>query len=184
MISRIPKNAKVVFKGIRFDVYHWQQRLRDGSHVTFEGIRRHDNVRILPVIGNKLFLAKERLIDGRTVIGTFGGLAEHGEHPLAAAKRELLEESGFASKRWKLVHMEESPRSWSMDYKIYLFVARDCKKVGEQKLDVSEEIEVKAVTLRQLLSLSSKWREFDLGVLRDARENARNREKLSKLLFG
>jgi ADP-ribose pyrophosphatase len=185
MAPTIPKHAKVVFKGIRFDVYHWRQRLRNGSYTTFEGVRRHYGVRVLPVIGNKIFVAKERLIDGRTIIGTFGGLVEKNESPLSAAKRELLEESGLKSKRWKLIQVEEPIRPEGViDWKAYLFIARDCKKVARQKLDISEDIEIKAVTLEQLLQISSTWGEFDLKVLREARQSARGRDKLRKFLFG
>lgn len=40
----IPDSARRVFKGIIYDVYHWQQELHDGSATTFEMLRRTDTM--------------------------------------------------------------------------------------------------------------------------------------------
>ena len=184
MVHEIPKNAKAVYKGIRFTVYHWRQKLLDGSYATFEGVKRRDTVRVLPVVGRSILIAKEWLVDGKIIFGTFGGLAEDGERPLSVGKRELLEESGYVSDDWKLACVEIPPESWLAEYKVYVFIARNCRKVARQKLDRSEKIEVRSVTLGQLLRMSAKWGPFETSILRDARLNPKARKKLQKMLFG
>ena len=36
----LPENAKLVFKGVLFDTWQWEQELFDGSYSTFEVVVR------------------------------------------------------------------------------------------------------------------------------------------------
>lgn len=66
-----------------------------------------------------------------------GKLDVFGESPLLAAKRELLEETGFEAKSWlELGVIYPSPGY--CDEKIYLYVATKIKKVSELNLDKDE----------------------------------------------
>ena len=49
----IPDNAKIVFNGILFDVYHWEQKMFDGTTRTFEAVRRIPTTQILAVTEQK-----------------------------------------------------------------------------------------------------------------------------------
>ena len=48
---KIPKNAKCVFTGIVYDVYQWEETNFDGSPATFEAVKRHDSVQVIPTDG-------------------------------------------------------------------------------------------------------------------------------------
>lgn len=50
---KIPEDAKLVFKGVIFDVYQWEQEMFDGTYETFEAIKRVGTVQIIPTIGDK-----------------------------------------------------------------------------------------------------------------------------------
>ena len=56
---KIPKEAKLVFKGQIFDVYQWKQKMFDGSYETFEALKRKDNASIIPVVGNKILICEQ-----------------------------------------------------------------------------------------------------------------------------
>lgn len=60
---------------------------------------------------------------------------------LAAAKRELMEESGYCSEKW--THLLTVPSNATIaDNFAYIFRAEDCKKVSGQSLDDTEFLNV------------------------------------------
>src|ERR1700745_3312240 len=99
----IPPDAKRVFKGVIFDAYQWEQPQYDGSVKTFEKLKRPDTVVVIAVTPeNKILISHQEQPGKPAFIGLLGGRVDEGEEPLAAAKRELLEESGYESQDWDL----------------------------------------------------------------------------------
>ncbi len=147
----LPKGAKRVFKGIIFDVYQWQQEMFDGSSSTFEVLKRKNTVEVIPVFENKLLIAKQSQPTNLSFFSLFGGRQEESETQLETAKRELLEESGLVSSDWELI------KTYAPEHKIiwdvFVFVARNCKRVSEQKLDSGEKISIKAVDFEEFLDV-------------------------------
>lgn len=76
---------------------------------------------------------------GTVGIGLPAGYIEEGEEPVDAAKRELLEETGYTSDNIIHVGSFYQDQGCSAAFNHY-FIAFDCKKVGPQKLDSSEFI--------------------------------------------
>lgn len=76
---------------------------------------------------------------GTVGIGLPAGYIEEGEEPIEAAKRELMEETGY--KASELIHVGAfyQDQGCSGAFNHY-FIALDCEKVSEQKLDKSEFI--------------------------------------------
>ncbi|MBI2610112.1 NUDIX hydrolase [Candidatus Giovannonibacteria bacterium] len=149
----LPENAKRVFKGIIFDVYQWEQELFDGSKAIFEKLKRPDTVVIIPVLENGNILVSRQEQPGKKMInfGLFGGMVDEGESPLKAAKRELLEESGYISEEWELFDSIQ-PMS-KIEWAIYTYIARKCRKVQEQKLEAGEKIEIKEFSFEEFINL-------------------------------
>jgi ADP-ribose pyrophosphatase len=149
-MSRIPPDAKCVFKGIIFDVWQWPQTMFDGSVEIFEGIRRSSTVSVFALDGNDILYCRQQQPDSKPFLSLFGGRIDAGEAPLEAAKRELLEESGLASDDWILIHTYTSPGKieWQNNY----FVARDCRKVTEPRPDAGEKIECLRAPLAEFLT--------------------------------
>lgn len=108
-----------------------------------------------------------------------------GETPKQAAARELLEETGLAPKTLKL--WKSVKRSWRIGAKIHFFVARDCVKIAEQKLDGGEKIQIKLVTFEQFLRFSEETtfhnRDLIIEMLR-ARLDRKKKAALRKLILG
>src|SRR3989344_3150543 len=88
----IPEHAKKVFKGIIFDVYHWEQEMYDGTKVTFEKLKRSDTVVVFGVLPDgKILLTEQEQPGKKSFIGATGGRVDEGEDVLSADKRELIE---------------------------------------------------------------------------------------------
>lgn len=74
------------------------------------------------------------------------------EDALEAAKRELLEETGYKSEEWK--HLLTVPSNATIaDNYAYIFVARNCYRVSEQELDETEFLNVTKHTADEIESL-------------------------------
>ncbi|MGD0088511.1 MAG: NUDIX hydrolase [Planctomycetota bacterium] len=73
------------------------------------------------------------------------GTLEPGEAPLACAKRELIEETGFAARRWRKQGVILNAPGYASE-RIHLYKAWDLEPAhGEQ--DADEHIELKVMTM-------------------------------------
>lgn len=80
------------------------------------------------------------------------GAIDPGEQPLQTAMRELREETGYTAPGMEHVRTFIVDPT-NADTVAHLFVARDAHKTGEQKLDVTENIELEIVPLEDLHGL-------------------------------
>lgn len=161
----IPNNAKKVFKGIIFDVYQWEQEVFDGSKRTWEKLKRADTADAIAVTKDKkILLAYDEQPDREGVYTTLGGRIDAGEEALEGAKRELLEESGYVSKDWELF-MKTMP-SAKIIWNSYYYIARNCEKVAEQKLDGGEKIKIEAISFEEWIDVvtSDGFQDKDLSL--------------------
>ena len=67
--------------------------------------------------------------------------ASHAEDALEAAKRELLEETGYESDEWKFLLSVPSNATMADNY-ANIFMAKNCHKVSGQSLDETEYLNV------------------------------------------
>lgn len=184
----IPSHAKKMFKGVVFEVYQWEQELFDGTTRTYEKVKRDDTVVIVPSLLDKrlVFLHDEQ--SGREPILTFpaGRMDLEGEQdPLLTAKRELLEETGYTSDEWSLWKAYQP--ATKIDWALYIFVAKHCRKVAEQSLEPSERIRVDLVSLDDVIALvhDPRFVSDDIKVeLVEAKYDPAKRVLLEKRLFG
>jgi ADP-ribose pyrophosphatase len=154
---KIPNHAKRVFNGVIFDVYQWQQKMYDGSEETFEMVKRANTIEIIAVQGDRIFLSHQSQPTKEDFYSLCGGRAEENEEPLETAKRELLEESGLTSENWEL--LDSFQPIHKIDWEIFTYIARDCKKMNAQNLDAGEKIEIISCTFDEFIDivLSDKY---------------------------
>ncbi len=151
----LPKNAKRVFKGIIFDVYQWPQKMFDSTVKTFERVIRRNTVIVLATVGKKIVLLKQQQPGSPWYYDLVGGRVDNPEiSPKEYARRELLEETGMEASSLSLY--KKFPIRGHVEYDIFLYIARDCKKVSEQNLDGGERITIEYRTLPQLLAMAKQ----------------------------
>ena len=68
-----------------------------------------------------------------------GGMIDPGEEPLETAKRELLEETGYAGENWVQIG-EVLPNPAIQSNRCFTFLATNCKKIGQTNFDTTEYI--------------------------------------------
>ncbi len=182
----IPDHAKCVFKGVLFDVYQWEQEMFDGTKKTFEKLKRPDTVVVFAVLPDGKILLTEQEQPGKApFIGATGGRVDEGEDILAAAKRELLEESGYEAEEFILLDARH-PVS-KIDWAIYTFIAKGLKKVSDMDLDAGEKIKLLPVTFDQFTDIiinseDDKFSDKELaGRFFKAKLDPRKMEDLRKL---
>ncbi len=99
--------------------------------------------------GRVLVVRQYRYAVGTVCVELPGGVVDRGESPLAAAQRELLEETGHTASEWKSVgRMYANPARQTNS--IHIFLAHDLIQSAEQDLDESENIEFEFVSIPEL----------------------------------
>ncbi len=71
---------------------------------------------------------------------------------MEAAKRELLEESGYEAQEFVLWDAQH-PTS-KIDWVVYTFIAKGLKKVSDMNLDAGEKINLKLVNLDEFIEIA------------------------------
>ncbi len=84
-----------------------------------------------------------------TSLAPVGGYVEPGESPVAAARRELLEETGYEAAKWISLgsYVADGNRGGGT---AHLFLARDARKTGMPGSDDLEDQELRLLKKREL----------------------------------
>lgn len=89
---------------------------------------------------------------GEIILEIPGGMVDDNEKPETAARRELLEETGFSSGEFILLG-KSNPNPAIQNNSMYHFLAADCEKSGETSFDEHESILTKLVSLEEAENL-------------------------------
>jgi ADP-ribose pyrophosphatase len=142
-----------VYEGILLKVHHDRVRLPDGSEAGRDYIRHPGAVAIVPLFddGRVLLERQFRYPHRRDFIEVPAGKIDPGEAHLATARRELLEETGYAAEEWTRVGVIHTAIAYT-DEAIEIFVARRLT-LKAQKLDQGEFLEVFSVPFGEAIEM-------------------------------
>lgn len=152
-------SSKLSYKGKVFSVY--TDKVIEPGCVTpnTRDVVRHNGSIVILAVDESINAADPDIIlirQYRHAAGQFllelpAGRIEPGEAPLAAAKREMIEETGFRAKRWTLLtQYYASPGFLGESMQTYL--ARDIQP-GSSSPEDDEHIEIVRTPLSQALAL-------------------------------
>ena len=146
-------SGAVAYAGNFLQVQKDLVRLPDGSRGEREYIRHPGAVLIVPLFpdGRVLLERQYRYPQGREFIEVPAGKRDAGEEPLATAKRELLEETGYVASDWKHIGVFHTAIAYS-DEGIEMFIAKGLEK-REAKLDAGEFLEIFDVKFEEAIEM-------------------------------
>lgn len=103
---------------------------------------------------NNVILKKEfKYATGEELIEIPAGMFEPEESDgLEVAKRELLEETGYTSDDW-MYFGDTVESSSKLTNCMHIYLAQNCKRVSDQKLDATEELEVLVVPMEEAIEM-------------------------------
>ena len=142
------------FDGQRVCVRVDEVRLPSGRRTVREVVEHPGAVAIVPLTadGRVLLIQQHHHAIGRALLGLPAGTLESGETPEETARRELIEETGYAAGRLtELVGFYVSPGY--TDERMTIFRADDCRPVrsGSEPDEVSDVVPVPLARLPALL---------------------------------
>ncbi len=109
---------------------------------------------VIPILENGEILLQKNYKHGcgQVILEFCAGMIDEGETPEQAAKRELLEETGYASPQFiKLKSIFNDPSGSKMQY--HYFLAKNASKTQEPELEDAEQIE--PFTIKNLETLKT-----------------------------
>jgi ADP-ribose pyrophosphatase len=137
--------------------------LPNGRRTTFTIVEHPGAVAIVPVHanGDVVLLKQFRPSIGTDLYEIPAGTIEKGEAPLATAKREIIEETGFKAKQWTKVSEFYSAPGFCTEL-MHLYVARG---LSPAKADGDEDEILKPVRM----SVDAALKMIRTGKIRDAK---------------
>ena len=152
-----------VYRGKLLDVRKDTVRLPDGQKAVREYIVHHGAAAIVPLVDPDTVLLEYqfRYPNRRHYYEIPAGKLDPGEAPLAAARRELLEETGYRARKWQRLAGLDLCIAYSTE-RIEFFLAQDLEFDGHSR-DDEEFLETVPVPLVQ----AYRW--IEQGIINDAK---------------
>ena len=177
-------SSTLSYEGPLFRVYT-DEILENGRELTRDVIRHNGSVVILAMDDAKskrdpmiVMERQYRHAAREFLLEVPAGKMEEGEDALAAAKRELLEETGFKAKRWrKIIRYFASPGFLGEFMQVFL---AEGLALGDAQPEYDEQIEIEMMPLSRLLKMIDEGKIHDGKTLISVMLYARLREAEKK----
>lgn len=155
--------STLLHRGRVFTLHRDRLTLPNGVETTLEVIRHPGAAAIVPVTarGRVLLIRQYRYAVDQWQWEIPAGTMEADESPLACARRELVEETGFSAHRWQALGTITPLPAYS-DERIHLYRAEELLPVRQQ-LDPDEIVTIHEFSYEEALAMVRR------GDIRDAK---------------
>jgi ADP-ribose pyrophosphatase len=148
-------------------VYGDEVELPDGRTVAgFYSIDMPDHAIIVALTGDQQVVVELNYKHGprQVCVNLPAGYLEPGEDPLEAAKRELLEETGYVAEDWSFLgaFAEDGNRGCG---RAHIYLATGARRVAEPASGDLEEMVIELMTLPELFEASRRGETPVLGIV-------------------
>jgi len=159
-------SSKVIYKGAIFGIRRDEVIEPSGVRTTREVITHPGSVVVLPVLADKriVMIRQYRHAAKQYLWELVAGRIDEGEAPRKAAARELMEETGYRAKRFK-IFLDVFPTPGFLEERMYILLAEGLSE-GQAQPEDDEKIVAKAYTRQELEEMMHQ------GKLRDAKSVA------------
>jgi ADP-ribose pyrophosphatase len=151
-------SSKLAYKGKVFSVFSDKIEEPSGFVHTRDVIRHNGSVVILAVDDSKnpadpniILIRQYRHAAGQFLLELPAGRVDANEATLAAAKREMIEETGYRAKRWTLLTKYFASPGFLGEW-MQIYLARDLRE-GTATPEPDENIEIIRLPLSEALAL-------------------------------
>jgi ADP-ribose pyrophosphatase len=159
-------SSKLVYEGPVFGIRRDEVLEPTGLHTTREVITHPGSVVVLPVLpdGKIILIRQYRHATKQFLWELVAGRIDHGEAPRQAAKRELIEETGYRARSFK-IFLDVFPTPGFLEERMYILLAEGVTP-GDARPEEDEKIVVHAYSVAELKEMIRK------GHMRDAKSVA------------
>jgi len=142
--------SKMIYEGAVFGVRRDEVIEPTGVRATREVITHPGSVVVLPVLpdGRIVLIRQYRHATRQFLWELVAGRMDAGEMPREAAARELIEETGYRAKRFR-IFLDVFPTPGFLEERMYILLA-DGVSSGKAEPEDDEKITVKAFTRKEL----------------------------------
>lgn len=147
-VLRSEEGPELPLFNVRFD---WVENPRNSIEMKRIVLETDDWINVVALTSEKeiVIVRQFRFGSGKITTEIPGGTMEQGETPKDAAMRELKEETGYTSNKWKYLGAVEPNPAIQNNY-CHFWLAEDAVKTGPVNLDEGEDISVDTITLSEL----------------------------------
>ena len=126
------------------------ERQSDAKESTFFVVENPDWVNIIALTKNKEVVLIEQFRHGaeEVILEIPGGMIDNGEEAEKAARRELLEETGFSADKFILLG-KSHPNPAIQDNTIFHYLALECEQTENVSFDEHESVSTRIVLLEE-----------------------------------
>jgi 8-oxo-dGTP pyrophosphatase MutT (NUDIX family) len=132
---------------------------RTGDDLPFVVLEGPDWVQVVAITAEQrwILVRQFRMGSRQLSLEIPGGMVDPGEDPLHAAQRELLEETGFTSSRWRELGWVYPNPAFQIN-RCFTYLAEECVQVSAIAQDEGEDLELVELSTTEVLAAAREGR--------------------------